>query len=196
MEISFATYGCAPMTVKTWALSDSLLITPKGEQVQLQRITQASFVDEQGRGGQWVTTLRLSTADESIQIFCSDRLEGKHRQRCFQLISAVLDRLTVVNPTVNIRLGYSRLGRYLFTLGMVPALIFCTAMLVIGIQQLPQGSNIVYVFFVLFAIGGFISIIQNSWVRSPLRSIQLLSPAALQDFIQGQPGMVGISSRS
>mgnify|MGYP001801574960 CR=1 FL=1 len=192
MEISFAAYECAPMTVKTWALLNSLLITPKGEQVQLQRITQVSFVDERGRGGQWVTTLRLSTADESVKIFCSDRQEGEHRQRCFQLILAVLDRLTVVNSTVNIRLGYSRLGRYLFALGMMPALIFCTAMFVIGTQQLLQGINIVYVFFVLFAISGFISIIHSSWVRSPWRSIQLLSPAALQELIHAQLSMVGL----
>lgn len=193
MEISFASHGFAPMTVKTWTLVDSSLVTPKGDRIPLHTITQASFIDERGKRTQWVTTLSLTTPDKSVKIFCSDQQKGEDRQCCFQLILAVLDSLQNCNPAVRIRLGHSPLCKGLFILRLVPALVFFVLLVVIGHQQLSQGISIIYILFAIYGLSGAVLVGKHAWLQSPFRRVRMLSPTDLQEFIRGQPNMTGLA---
>lgn len=189
-----------PSSPEKWTLLNNLLTTPRSKQIDLGTVTHASLTDFK-RKDSWSTKLTLKTPTGSTTINCTDWLDGDSRQRCFSLILAILNSLERCNPTLKVVWGYSQLRRCLQSMAILP-LLGCAAALLLACMANALVLNSYGVTLTTEEIvrTAIISIVPLCvllflawvvWNLAPWRTSRKLTPDAMQDLIEGQPGMMG-----
>lgn len=132
---------------------------------------------------------------QSIIICCTDWINGRDRQRCFRLILAIFSSLQDCNRTLKIRSGYSQLRKVLQSPATLPLLGGVTALFLIaivgGIHELDIFK---YMVFAVPSLSVMLLVMATILKLSLWRAPRKLTPAEAQELIQGQPGMIGLTT--
>ncbi len=114
LNIQFKKYWA--YSPEEWSLENTRLVRRHGPQIDLSTLTQARFKDYRGtkyQGYRRVVELQLENNVSALQLICIDELKGSERQKCFYLISRVLDVLAQCHPNLKIYIGADHVSRTL-----------------------------------------------------------------------------------
>ncbi|MEO1393667.1 MAG: hypothetical protein AAFV90_12220 [Cyanobacteria bacterium J06634_5] len=111
MDCSYKKALFAP--AETWTLADGRLLAPKGEQLNLQSVTEARLSDTMLKR-LWLSAFRLKSAESTVMMTCNDTRHGEQRQQGSLLVYTVLNFLRTNNPSLKIQHGLGKITNYAF----------------------------------------------------------------------------------